>query len=77
MTLTSLGILLIVNGVLLWAIMAALHRHTVVLKNLQRQMEDLVRPGADDTAPLEGNPSTLRPRDIARPRKEPVDSSTR
>jgi len=36
-------------------------------------MEDLVRPGADDTAP----PSTLRPRDIARPRKEPVDSSTR
>jgi len=26
MTLTSLGILLIVNGVLLWAIMAALHQ---------------------------------------------------
>jgi hypothetical protein len=41
MTVTSLGILLIVNGVLLWAIMAALHRHTVVLKGLQSQMEAL------------------------------------
>jgi hypothetical protein len=77
MTLTSLGILLIVNGVLLWAIMAALHRHTVVLKNLQRQMEDLLVRGADDAAPREGDPSIPRPRDLARPRKEPVDSSTR
>ena len=41
MTVTSLGILLLVNGVLLWAIMAALHRHTVVLKALQSQMEAL------------------------------------
>ena len=78
MTFTSLGILLIVNGVLLWAIMAALHRHTVVLKNLQQQMQSLLaRPGADETAAAEEDPSAVFPRDLSRPRKEPVDSSAR
>jgi hypothetical protein len=78
MTLTSLGILLIVNGVLLWAIMAALHRHTVALKNLQLQMETLLgRHGAD----AGGEIPAVRPRDAGKPpsrsRPESVDSSTR
>ncbi|MGN6705498.1 MAG: hypothetical protein ACTHJO_05525 [Rhodanobacter sp.] len=78
MTLTSLGILLIVDGVLLWAIMAALHRHTVVLKNLQLQMETLLgRHGAD----AGGEIPAVRPRDAGKPpsrsRPESVDSSTR
>jgi hypothetical protein len=78
MTFTSLGILLIVNGVLLWAIMAALHRHTVVLKNLQLQMQSLLaRRGADGAAAAEEDSSAVFPRDLSRPREEPVDSSTR
>ena len=78
MTLTNLGILLIVNGVLLWAIMAALHRHTVVLKNLQLQMQGLLaRHGADEAAAVEDDPSAVFPRDLSRSRKESVDSSTR
>ena len=78
MTFTSLGILLIVNGVLLWAIMAALHRHTVVLKNLQLQMQSLLaRRGADEAATAAEEPSAVFPRDLSRPRKEPVDSSAR
>lgn len=42
MTTTDIGILLIVLCVLLWAIMAALHRHTVQLKALQAQLDDLL-----------------------------------
>lgn len=78
MTLTSLGILLIVNGVLLWAIMAALHRHTVVLNNLRLQMQALLaRQGGDEAAVVEDDPSAVLPRDLPRVRKAPVDSSTR
>lgn len=63
MTVTSLGILLIVNGVLLWAIMAALHRHTVVLKGLQSQMEALATKRGPDTVEdiaADGDPSAAR-----------------
>ncbi|MGH8184331.1 MAG: hypothetical protein ACREPH_11805 [Rhodanobacteraceae bacterium] len=43
MTITDIGIMLIVLCVLLWAIMAALHRHTVQLEALKAQMESLAR----------------------------------
>ena len=42
MTTTDIGILLIVQCVLLWAIMAALHRHTVQLEALKAQMRKLL-----------------------------------
>jgi hypothetical protein len=82
MTLTSLGILLIVNGVLLWAIMAALHRHTVALKSLQLQMENLLAGhDADAGAAADGDHPAGRPsaagRPLPRPRTQSVDSSTR
>ncbi|HEX5488262.1 MAG TPA: hypothetical protein VFX04_03830 [Rhodanobacteraceae bacterium] len=41
MTITDIGILLIVLCILLWAIMAALHRHTVQLQALKAEMEAL------------------------------------
>ncbi len=41
-TTTGVGILLIVLCVLLWAIMAALHRHTVQLEALEAQMDALL-----------------------------------
>lgn len=40
-TTTDIGILLIVQCILLWAIMAALHRHTVQLQALKAEMEAL------------------------------------
>jgi hypothetical protein len=42
MTTTDIGILLIVLCILLWAIMAALHRHTVQMKALQAQLDELL-----------------------------------
>lgn len=42
MTITAIGIFLIVLCVLLWAIMAALHRHTVQLEALKTQMDALL-----------------------------------
>lgn len=42
MTTTDLGILLIVLCIVLWAIMAALHRHTVQLQTLQAQLKKLL-----------------------------------
>lgn len=42
MTTTDIGILLIVLCILLWAIMAALHRHTVQMKALQAQLGELL-----------------------------------
>lgn len=42
MTPTDIGILLIVLCVLLWAILAALHRHTVQLHALQKEVEKLL-----------------------------------
>lgn len=41
MTITDIGILLIVLCVALWAIAAALHRHTVQLEALKSQMREL------------------------------------
>lgn len=43
MTITDIGILLIVLCIVLWAIMAALHRHTVQLETLKTQMEALLK----------------------------------
>lgn len=43
MTTTDIGILLIVLCVLLWAIMAALHRHTVQLEALKMQLDALLK----------------------------------
>lgn len=43
MTDTDIVILLIVLCVLLWAIMAALHWHTMQLKALQKQVERLLK----------------------------------
>lgn len=42
MTLTDIGILLIVLCIVLWAIMAALHRHTVQMEALKAQMQKLL-----------------------------------
>lgn len=42
MTHTDIGILLIVLCVLLWAILAALHRHTVQLHALRKEVEKLL-----------------------------------
>ncbi len=42
MTTTDIGILLIVLCILLWAIMAALHRHTVQMKALQARLDELL-----------------------------------
>lgn len=42
MTHTDIGILLIVLCVLLWAILAALHRHTVQLNALRKEVEKLL-----------------------------------
>ena len=42
MTTTDIGILLTVLCILLWAIMAALHRHTVQMKKLQAQLDELL-----------------------------------
>lgn len=43
MTTTDIGILLIILCILLWAIMAALHRHTVQLEALKAQMQELLQ----------------------------------
>lgn len=43
MTTTDIGILLIVLCVVLWAIMAALHRHTVQMEALKAQMQALLK----------------------------------
>lgn len=42
-TITDIGILLIVLCISLWAIMAALHRHTVQLEALKSQMQELLK----------------------------------
>lgn len=43
MTITDIGILLIVLCVALWAIAAALHRHTVQLEALKSEMQALLK----------------------------------
>ncbi|MGH8144765.1 MAG: hypothetical protein ACREPY_00385 [Rhodanobacteraceae bacterium] len=73
MTITDIGILLVVLCVLLWAVMAALHRHTVQLDALQKQLNqfrDELRasgakrgqdqPAADDHASRQADRSDSR-----------------
>lgn len=55
MTTTDIGILLIVLCVLLWAIMAALHRHTVQMKALQAQLDELLGARQGKTPRTEGD----------------------
>lgn len=43
MTTTDIGILLIVLCIVLWAIMAALHRHTVQMEALKAQVQELLK----------------------------------
>lgn len=54
-TTTDIGILLVVLCIVLWAIMAALHRHTVQLEALKAQMANLLaaqhHPPPDATEP--------------------------
>ena len=50
MTPTDIGILLIVLCVLLWAILAALHRQTVQLNALRKEVEELLRKFGPDWA---------------------------
>lgn len=57
MTTTDIGILLIVLCVLLWAIMAALHRHTVQMKALQAQLDELL--GASRSISLRGTDANV------------------
>lgn len=47
-TITDIGILLIVLCIALWAIMAALHRHTVQLEALKSQMQELLKARETD-----------------------------
>lgn len=49
-TLTDIGILLIVLCITLWAIMAALHRHTVQLEALKSQMQELLKAREMDSS---------------------------
>lgn len=64
-TTTDIGILLIVLCILLWAIMAALHRHTVQLEALKALMQELLKARqADDASHAAGpSPRTSGPRD--------------
>lgn len=65
MTTTDIGILLIVLCILLWAIMAALHRHTVQMEALKKQMQELLEAQqASEARAREVAPATRqRPRD--------------
>jgi hypothetical protein len=60
MTLTDIGILLVVLCIVLWAIMAALHRHTVQMEALKSQMQELLKAQqartdrAEEAAPATG-----------------------
>lgn len=58
-TITDIGILLIVLCISLWAIMAALHRHTVQLEALKSQMQELLkaRETTRNASATEVNPS--------------------
>lgn len=59
MTTTDIGILLIILCVLLWAIMAALHRHTVQLEALRKQIEAL-QSGSPHASGVAGNVEEMR-----------------
>ncbi|HET9818807.1 MAG TPA: hypothetical protein VFP92_06570 [Rhodanobacteraceae bacterium] len=63
MTTTDIGILLIVQCILLWAIMAALHRHTVQLQALKAQMEALRKMQHRERDPAAESPAATTRRD--------------
>ena len=63
MTITSIGILLSVIAVVLWAIMAALHRHTQEMITLRAHIQALV----DASAATQNSTSTTRHRSTERP----------
>lgn len=67
MTTTDIGILLIVLCVLLWAIMAAQHRHTVQLKALQAQLQKLL-DASEPKRPRPVDADVLGRNDHAEPR---------
>jgi hypothetical protein len=63
-TITDIGILLIVLCVALWAIAAALHRHTVQLEALKSEMQALLkaRETGDDASATPVDPTEPRNR---------------
>lgn len=63
MTITDIGILLIILCVLLWAIMAALHRHTVQLEALRKQIEALQQQEPPHASASHGKTPASKPRD--------------
>lgn len=63
MTLTDIGILLIILCVVLWAIMAALHRHTVQLEALRTQLEALLKAQYSEPADAAEKGPVAKPRD--------------
>lgn len=75
MTTTDIGVLLIVLCVLLWAIMAALHRHTVQLEALQRNVEALRNAHAHASARTAGRPGLPDENADGTPRNPPTTQS--
>jgi hypothetical protein len=82
-TITDIGILLIVLCILLWAIMAALHRHTVQLQALKAQMEALQKAQHHEPGHAEEGPAATTRRDnveeltVHAPGKKPVHPTFR
>lgn len=74
MTITDIGILLVVLCVLLWAVMAALHRHTVQLNALQKQLNQfrdelqasVAKRGQDQPAADDDHSSRQADRSVSR-----------
>jgi hypothetical protein len=59
-TTTDIGILLIVLCIVLWAIMAALHRHTVQLEALKQQLQALAQAQRQTPGPPPAPPADDR-----------------
>ncbi len=67
MTTTDIGILLVVLCILLWAVMAALHRHTVQLQALQAQLESLLKAQRHATPDATEHAAVPEPHDNGAP----------
>lgn len=65
MTTTDIGILLIVLCIVLWAIMAAMHRHTVQMEALKAQMQELLKAQRAKPDPAAEAARSPEPRDAA------------
>ncbi|HEY9110374.1 MAG TPA: hypothetical protein VIM92_01190 [Rhodanobacteraceae bacterium] len=63
MTITDIGILLVVLCIVLWAIMAALHRHTVQMEALKTQVQELLKAQQAQADSAEGAARAPAPRD--------------